>query len=243
MNYDNLKIPDHVGIIVDGNGRWAKKRGLSRSFGHKAGADNLEKLTRYVLSKGIKVLSLYVFSTENFKRSKEEVDYLMDLFTSKFKKDRKKYQKDNIKIIFSGRREPLKKSVLDTMDEMTEMTKNNTGGIVNFCLNYGGHSEIIDACKKINNDAINNKLEIENLDEEIFKKYLYNDLPPMDLLIRTSGEYRISNFMLWQMSYAEFYFTPTYFPDFNKKEFDKAILDYTERDRRFGGINYEKKSD
>lgn len=243
MNYDNLKIPDHVGIIVDGNGRWAKKRGLSRSFGHKAGADNLEKLTRYVLSKGIKVLSLYVFSTENFKRSKEEVDYLMDLFTSKFKKDRKKYQKDNIKIIFSGRREPLKQSVLDTMDEMTKMTKNNTGGIVNFCLNYGGHSEIIDACKKINTDAINNKLEIENLDEETFKKYLYNDLPPMDLLIRTSGEYRISNFMLWQMSYAEFYFTPTYFPDFNKKEFDKAILDYTERDRRFGGINYEKKSD
>ncbi len=242
MNYDNLKIPEHVGIIVDGNGRWAKKRGLSRSLGHKAGADNLEKLSRYVLSKGIKVLSLYVFSTENFKRSKEEVDYLMDLFTNKFKKDRKKYEKDNIKVVFSGRKEPLKQSVLDTMDEMMEMTKNNTGGIVNFCLNYGGHSELIDACKKVSNDVKNNKLEIEDINEQTFSKYLYNDLPPMDLLIRTSGEYRISNFMLWQMSYAEFYFTPTYFPDFNKDEFDKAIIDFTSRDRRFGGINYENKS-
>ena len=243
MNYDSLKIPEHVGIIVDGNGRWAKKRGLSRSLGHKAGADNLEKLSRYVLSKGIKVLSLYVFSTDNFKRSQEEVDYLMDLFTNKFKKDRKKYEKDNIKVVFSGRKEPLKQSVLDTMDEMMEMTKNNTGGIVNFCLNYGGHSELIDACKKVSNDVKNNKLEIEDINEQTFSKYLYNDLPPMDLLIRTSGEYRISNFMLWQMSYAEFYFTPTYFPDFNNHEFDKAMLDYTERDRRFGGINYEKKSD
>lgn len=242
MNYDNLKIPEHVGIIVDGNGRWAKKRGLSRSLGHKAGADNLEKLSRYVLSKGIKVLSLYVFSTENFKRSKEEVDYLMDLFTNKFKKDRKKYEKDNIKVVFSGRKEPLKQSVLDTMDEMMEMTKNNTGGIVNFCLNYGGHSELIDACKKVSNDVKNNKLEIDDINEQIFSKYLYNDLPAMDLLIRTSGEYRISNFMLWQMSYAEFYFTPTYFPDFNKNEFDKAIIDFTNRDRRFGGINYENKS-
>jgi len=242
MNYDNLKIPEHVGIIVDGNGRWAKKRGLSRSLGHKAGADNLEKLSRYVLSKGIKVLSLYVFSTENFKRSKEEVDYLMDLFTNKFKKDRKKYEKDNIKVVFSGRKEPLKQSVLDTMNEMMEMTKNNTGGTVNFCLNYGGHSELIDACKKVSNDVKNNKLEIDDINEQTFSKYLYNDLPPMDLLIRTSGEYRISNFMLWQMSYAEFYFTPTYFPDFNKNEFDKAIMEFTNRDRRFGGINYENKS-
>jgi len=242
MNYDSLKIPEHVGIIVDGNGRWAKKRGLSRSLGHKAGADNLEKLSRYVLSKGIKVLSLYVFSTDNFKRSQEEVDYLMDLFTNKFKKDRKKYEKDNIKVIFSGRKEPLKQSVLDTMDEMMEMTKNNTGGTVNFCLNYGGHSELIDACKKVSSDVKNNKLNIDDINEQTFSKYLYNDLPAMDLLIRTSGEYRISNFMLWQMSYAEFYFTPTYFPDFNKDEFDKVIIDFTSRDRRFGGINYEKKN-
>ena len=242
MNYDSLKIPEHVGIIVDGNGRWAKKRGLSRSLGHKAGADNLEKLSRYVLSKGIKVLSLYVFSTDNFKRSQEEVDYLMDLFTNKFKKDRKKYEKDNIKVVFSGRKEPLKQSVLDTMDEMMEMTKNNTGGTVNFCLNYGGHSELIDACKKVSSDVKNNKLNIDDINEQTFSKYLYNDLPAMDLLIRTSGEYRISNFMLWQMSYAEFYFTPTYFPDFNKDEFDKVIIDFTSRDRRFGGINYEKKN-
>lgn len=242
MDYNDLKIPNHVGIIVDGNGRWAENRKLSRSMGHKAGADNLLKLSRYVISKGIKVLSLYVFSTENFKRSKEEVDFLMNLFTSKFKKDRKKYEKDNIKVVFSGRIEPLPQAVIDTMNEMMEMTKDNTGGIVNFCLNYGGHSEIIDACKKINNDVISQKLDINDLNEDVFNHYLYNDLPPIDLLIRTSGEYRISNFMLWQLSYAEFYFTPTYFPGFSSNDFDQAILDYTKRDRRFGGINYENKN-
>ncbi|MDD2434777.1 MAG: polyprenyl diphosphate synthase [Bacilli bacterium] len=242
MDYNNLKIPDHVGIIVDGNGRWAEARKLSRSIGHKAGAKNLEKLTRYAISKGIKVLSLYVFSTENFKRSKEEVDYLMNLFITTFKKSNKKYAKENIKVVFSGREDRLSSDVIKTMNEMMEMTKNNTGGIVNFCLNYGGHSELIDACKKISQDVNNKVLDIDDLNEEIFPKYLYNDLPPIDLLIRTGGEYRISNFMLWHLSYAEFYFTPTYFPGFGYDEFDQAILDYTKRDRRFGGINYENKN-
>ncbi len=239
MEYKNVKIPNHVAIIVDGNGRWATERGLSRSMGHKAGAENLEKLVCYVLSKKIKFISLYVFSTENFKRSVEEVDYLMNLFINKFKQSVKKYNKKNIKVLFSGREEPLRKEVVDSIKKMEDDTKDNTGGVVNFCLNYGGHSEIIDACKKIKNDK---DIDIDNLNEEMFQKYLYKDLPPVDLMIRTGGEMRISNFMLWQLSYAELYFTKTYFPDFNEKEFDKSIIEYSSRDRRFGGINYETKS-
>lgn len=236
MDYSNVKIPNHVAIIVDGNGRWATDKGLSRSMGHKAGAENLENLVLYVLSKGIKVISLYVFSTENFKRSTEEVNYLMDLFIKKFKSTIKKYDKKNIKVLFSGREKPLNDEVIKSMREMEEKTKNNTGGIVNFCLNYGGHSEIIDAIKKIKAD------NIEDLTEEEFGKYLYNDLPMVDLMIRTGGEMRISNFLLWQLSYAELYFTKVYFPDFNNDEFDKAVIEYSGRDRRFGGINYDKKS-
>ncbi len=238
MSEEILKIPTHVGIIVDGNGRWAKEKGLSRSMGHKAGADNLEKIARYAFECGVKVLSLYVFSSDNFKRSKEEVDYLMNLFTNKFKKDAKIYNKENIKVVFSGRREPLRDDVLKTIDEITETTKNNTKGIINFCLNYGGQFEIIDAVKKMCQESV----DIENLDIETFSHYMYQDLPTIDLLIRTSGEQRLSNFMLWQCSYAEFYFPNTYFPDFNKDEFDLAILKYNKRDRRFGGINYETKS-
>ena len=237
-----MKIPNHVGIIVDGNGRWATKRGKKRSEGHLAGSKNLDSLCQYIFDKGIKVLSLYVFSTENFKRSDEEVNYLMDLFVKKFKNDFKIFNKKDVKIVFSGRREPLRQEILDIIDDITNKTKNNKSGILNFCLNYGSHFEIIDACKKINLDVLNNNLDINKLDENMFKKYLYNDLPDLDLLIRTGGEIRLSNFMLWQAAYSEFYFTDVLFPDFNNIEFDKALLSYNNRDRRFGGINYEKKN-
>ncbi len=236
-----MKIPNHVGIIVDGNGRWATKRGKSRSEGHLAGVKNLDNLCQYIFDKGIKVLSLYVFSTENFKRSAEEVNYLMDLFVKKFKKDFKTFSKQGIRIVFSGRREPLRQEILDIIDEITIKTKDNQKGILNFCINYGSHAEIIDACKKIVNDSNNGKINIDELDEDLFNQYLYNDLPSLDLLIRTGGELRLSNFMLWQAAYAEFYFTNTFFPDFNEKEFDLALDSYNNRDRRFGGINYEKK--
>lgn len=239
---DELKIPNHIGLIVDGNGRWAQARGLKRSEGHKAGADNMDKLFSYMLKRGVRIVSAYVFSTENFKRSKEEVDYLMNMVLLRFKKYIKKFNKENIKILVSGRREGLREDVLKAMDELVESTKNNTKGIVNFCLNYGGHAEIIDATKKIYEDAKNNKLDINTLDEETFSKYLYNELPPIDFMIRTSGENRISNFMLWQNSYAEFYFPKTLFPDFNEEEFEKALIEYNKRDRRFGGIKYENKS-
>lgn len=238
MDYSSLKIPNHVAIIVDGNGRWAKEKGLPRSMGHDAGFKRLKEITSYAFNKGIKVVSVYVFSTENFKRSKEEVDHLMNLFVNGFKKD-KFYLKENIKVVFSGRKEPLRQDVLEAMDKIVSDTENNTKGILNICLNYGSRSEIIDATKKIVNDIENGKLNIDEISEEMYHKYLYQDLPDVDLMIRTSGELRLSNFLLWQNSYAEFYFPKTYFPDFTKEEFDKAIVEYTSRDRRFGSINYK----
>ena len=240
MDYNNLKIPNHLGIIVDGNGRWAKSHGKIRSLGHKAGFERLESIVKYAASKGIKYISLFVFSTENFKRSKDEVDYLMNLFTNNFKKMVKRFNKENMKVVFSGRREPLEDRVYNAMQEMTESTKNNTGTVVNFCLNYGGHAEIIDASKKIAQDVLDGKININDINDELFNHYLYQDLPNMDFLIRTSGEVRVSNFMLWQMAYAEMYFPDTYFPDFDENCFDEAMLAYNKRDRRFGSIDYKK---
>lgn len=237
-----MKVPNHVGIIVDGNGRWAIQKGKKRSEGHLAGSKNLDSLCQYIFDKGVKILSLYVFSTENFKRSDEEVNYLMDLFIKKFKNDFKIFNKKDIKIVFSGRREPLRQEILDIIDDITYKTKDNKSGILNFCLNYGSHAEIIDAVKRINKDVINNKLVIDELNDDIFKNYLYNNLPDVDLLIRTGGEIRLSNFMLWQCAYAELYFTDILFPDFNEAELEKALDSYNRRDRRYGGINYEKKS-
>lgn len=239
MNNTNIKIPNHLGIIVDGNGRWAKERNLPRSKGHDKGFKRLKEITSYGFDKGIKVISVYVFSTENFKRSNEEVNHLMDLFVTGFKKD-KFYLKENIKVIFSGKEDNLRQDVIDAMNTIKEETKNNTKGILNICLNYGGRDEIVTACKKFTEEVINNKTNIDDLNEQNFSKYLYQDLPDIDFMIRTSGEERLSNFMLWQNSYAEFYFPKTYFPDFSKDEFDKALLVYTKRDRRFGNINYNK---
>lgn len=242
MDYSNLEVPKHVGIIMDGNGRWASERGLSRSEGHKAGFKRIKSLSEYILNHGIQILSIFAFSTENFKRSKTEVDYLMQLFTHAFKHEFEYYKNKNIRVIFSGRREPLPKKVWDTMQEIVKLTENNTGGILNICLNYGGQAEIVDACKKIHEDVLHNKMDISKLDENTFQHYLYHDLEPIDFLIRTSGEERISNFMLWQLSYAELYFTKTYFPDFDESAFDASILEYTKRNRKFGGVENDQKS-
>lgn len=232
VDYSKLKIPTHVGIIVDGNGRWAKERGLSRLKGHDAGFDNLRELVKYIHKRGVKYLSLYVFSTENFKRPKEEVDHLMDLFVIMYKRYRDDFAKNNIKVVFSGRDEPLPKKVIKARDELVELTKNNTGGTVNFCMNYGGRAEILDAIKKIAKSGV----DVDSLTEEDVRKYLYQDLPDVDLMIRTSGELRLSNFLLWQNSYAEFYFPKTKFPDFHEADFDQALIEYTSRDRRFGNV-------
>ncbi len=228
---ENVKIPNHVAIILDGNGRWAKERGLKRTDGHKAGYENLLKLSKHVINRGSKYLSVFAFSTENFNRPKEEVDYLMNLFLIGFKKDHGYFNKENIRVVFSGKDKPLSKSVINTMRKLEEETKNNTKGTLNICLNYGGRAEIVDAVNKI---IVSGE---KNITEDKFKKYLYNDFPDIDFMIRTSGELRISNFMLWELSYAELYFPKCYFPDFNEEEYDKALVEYTKRDRRFGGLN------
>ena len=228
---------NHIAIIVDGNGRWAKEKGKKRSEGHKAGAETLKKIILYINKKNIaNYLSLYVFSTENFSRSSEEVNYLMDLFMKWFKKCKEKYQNANIKVLFSSQKALLKPEIVKAINELENATKDNTGLVVNFCLSYGGRQEIVDATRKITTDVLENKLNIDNLNEEIFKKYLYNELPDIDFLIRTSGENRVSNFMLWQISYAEMYFPKVYFPDFTPECLDEAIKEYEKRDRRFGNI-------
>ncbi len=231
----DLIIPTHVGIIVDGNGRWAQQRGLSRSAGHREGFTRLKNICIYAQESGVKYLSLYVFSTENFKRAKLEVDFLMNLFVSMFHTEFQEIMDRGAKIVFSGRREPLPKEVLEAMDEMAEKSKNNTGTVLNFCINYGGQTEILDMTKKIAQEVLEGKLTIDDITLDTLHDHLYQDLPPLDFVIRTSGELRLSNFMLYQASYAEFYFPKTYFPDFTEHDFDAAIVEFNKRNRRFGG--------
>ncbi len=232
----NYKAPNHIAIIMDGNGRWAQKRGLKRTKGHQKGAEVLKKISEYVYDKKVKVLSVFAFSTENWKRDKEEVDYLMDLFLKAFKKNFDVIKQKGVKVIFSGLKEKLNDKVINAMEKMTEETKSNKNGIFNVCLNYGGQDEIVEATKKIAEEVKQGSLDISDINNEVLNKHMFNDLPPIDLLIRTSGEYRVSNFMLWQMAYAEFYFTDVLWPDFDEKELDKAIESFNERDRRFGAV-------
>lgn len=230
------KMPNHVAIIMDGNGRWAQKRGLKRTKGHQKGAEVLKRISEYVYDKKIKVLSVFAFSTENWKRDKEEVDYLMDLFLKAFKDNFDAVKKKGVRVVFSGLKDKLSDKVVKAMEKMSEETKNNNNGVFNICLNYGGQDEIVNASKKISEDVLNGNLSINDINKDSFGKYLFNDLPPIDLLIRTSGEYRISNFMLWQMAYAELYFTDVLWPDFDEKQMDKAIEAFCSRDRRFGVV-------
>lgn len=230
-----MNVPKHVAIIMDGNGRWATNQGKKRSEGHLEGSKTLEKLALHAIDMGVEILSVYAFSTDNFKRDFEEVNYLMNLIVKYFNTKFEKINKKGIKVVVSGRKSNLRPDVLKAIEDIEEKTKNNTKGILNICFNYGGQEEIIDGAIKLAKD-INNGLDITNFKREDFYKYLYHDLPPIDLLIRTGGEQRVSNFMLYQMSYSEFYFTNTYFPDFDKSEFNKALFMYENRDRRFGGI-------
>lgn len=231
-----MNIPNHIGIIMDGNGRWATEKGKKRSEGHKAGGKTLEKLALHAKKLGVKVLSVYAFSTDNFKRSEEEVSFLMDLLIQYFNGKLNRVCEEGIKIVFSGRKEPLRKDVLAAMDNIIERTKDNHECILNICLNYGGQEEIVDASLKIANDINNGLIKEEELTRDKFIKYLYQDLPPIDLLIRTGKEHRLSNFMLYQSFYAEMYFVDTYFPDFLEEDLDFAIDYYNNRDRRFGNV-------
>ncbi len=233
---ENIIIPNHIGIIMDGNGRWAKERGMIRTMGHKRALETLKELCIHMADVGVKYCSLYAFSTENFKRDISEVEFLMNLFITSFEKEFNFLIEKKVKVLFSGRRKPLPDKVLQAMDKIVENTKDNKDLVLNICLNYGSHAEIIDTTKKICEMYKDNKINLDDIDENFIQKNLYQDLPPLDYVIRTSGELRLSNFMMWQASYAEFYFPKVYFPDFNSEEFDKAILEYNKRNRRFGGI-------
>ena len=239
---EELKIPNHVAIILDGNRRWAREHFLPQLEGHRRGFENIRKLAKYIFNKGVKYLSVFAFSTENFKRSAEEVKYLMDMFVNGFRTEFDELHKNNIKVIFSGTKENLREDVISAMNEITEITKNNTKAVFNICLNYGGRKEIVDTTKLIAQEYKDGKISLEDITEDYFSTKLYHDLPPIDLLIRTSGEYRVSNFMLWQLSYAEFYFPKCHWPAFNEHEFDKALIEYNKRDRRLGGNSNEKKN-
>lgn len=239
---EELKIPVHVGIIMDGNGRWAEERGMVRTMGHKTAVKNLKDLCIHMADVGVSYASLYAFSTENFKREAKEVKFLMNLFISSFKKEFDRLKKRGVRVVFSGRRDPLPKDVLEAMDFITEETKDNTDLVLNICLNYGSHAEIVDTVKKICKEYKEGDISLDDVDEDFIQANLYQDLPPLDFVIRTSGELRLSNFMLYQSSYAEFYFPNTYFPDFNNEEFDRAILEYNKRNRRFGGVKNESKN-
>ena len=236
---NNLK---HIAIIMDGNGRWAQKKGMIRSLGHKKGASTLEKLALHINDLKIEYLSVYAFSTDNFKRSKEEVDYLMNLFIEMFNKKFKKLQSKGIKVVFSGDKNGLREDVIKAMDNITKETENNNGSVLNICLNYGSQEEIIRAANRYHDHLINNKISINDINRDNFYKYMDNDLPPIDLLIRTGGEKRLSNFMLYQLTYAEIFFIDTLFPDFTTKKLDKIIDNFYLKDRRFGGISNEKKT-
>jgi len=230
-------IPEHVAIIMDGNGRWAKKRKLPRVAGHHEGMKCVKRITRVADEIGIKVLTLYAFSTENWKRPKSEVDYIMSLpeqFLSTFLPE---LIEKNVRVTAMGYTDELPASTLNALNNAVEKTKNNTGLQLNFALNYGSRAEVLEAVKAVAKDYQEKKLDIDNLTNEVFSSYLMtNNLNDPDLLIRTSGEIRISNFMLWQIAYTELYFTSVFWPDFSEQNLVEAIEEFQNRQRRFGGV-------
>lgn len=226
------ELPTHVGLILDGNRRWAKANGVPALEGHRRGAEVFKDISLSFFDKGIACLSAFVFSTENWQRTEEEVSYLMKLMIKAVEKYLDEFDQKGIKIRISGRREGLSKSVLDSIAKTEEKTKSNNSGTLVLYFNYGGQQEIVDACKQI----INKKVPAEQVDTKLIEQNLYSpELPPLDLLIRTSGEYRTSGFMLWQAAYAELLFIDGYWPDFTLEDLDNSLKEFASRQRRFGG--------
>ncbi len=231
------KIPAHVAIIMDGNGRWAQERGLPRLSGHKAGTENLREVIEACAEFGIKYLTIYAFSTENWNRPEEEIQGLMRIFRTMLDRELNNLHKNGVQLRHIGRLDGIDKKLQQKIQEAIKLTKGNQTLILNVAFNYGGRDEILQAVKNI----VANGENIEDLDDDLFSKYLFTaGSPDPDLIIRTSGEFRISNFLIWQGAYAEWYFTPTYWPDFNKEELYQALLAYNERDRRYGKVKQAK---
>ncbi len=230
------ELPGHIAIIMDGNGRWARKRHLPKIIGHRYGARTVDRITSHCARLGIKALTLYSFSTENWKRPAEEINALMSLLHEYLDKKLTKLNKNNIRLNAIGKLEKLPERVRKKLLEVITKTSKNTGTILTLALNYGGREEIVTACKRLIEKVNSGRLDTNNINESVFAKELYTkDLPDPDLLIRTSGELRVSNFLLWQISYAEFVVTKTLWPDFKVSDLEKAIEEYKERKRRFGG--------
>jgi len=225
--------PRHVAIIMDGNGRWAKRRGLPRLAGHRAGTDNIRPIIEACTEYGVEILTLWAFSTENWTRPLDEVRGLMRLIGQTIDRQLNELHKEGVQLRHSGRLENLSESLRQRVLRAIELTKDNDRIVVNVAFDFGGRADILQAVQHIIADGV----PADQVDEALFARYLWTaGLPDPDLIIRTSGEYRLSNFMLWQGAYAEYYFTPLYWPDFDKEELHKAILAYTQRDRRFGGL-------
>lgn len=233
-NLNLKKIPIHIAFIVDGNRRWAKKNNLPVSEGHRKGLKNVLNITEECLELGIKVLTFYLFSTENWNRAKKEVNFLMRLAESTIEKELENFHSRGIKFNAIGRIDGLPLSLQKQIEKAEILTKNNKRAVLNMALNYGGRLEIVDATKKIVQDALQGIIKVDELNENKFSQYLYSSCSDPDLLIRTSGEIRVSNFLLWQIAYTEFYFTSTYWPDFGKEELHQAIKEYQQRERRIG---------
>jgi undecaprenyl diphosphate synthase len=234
---NRAKLPQHVAVIMDGNGRWAKQRGLPRIEGHRRGATALKEILRYCKDLGVKTLTAYAFSTENWSRPTGEVNFLMSLFERLLQKELKEMEEESVCINFIGDLTPLPTSLQQEMHRSMERTKNNQGVFFNVAINYGSRHEMINACKAIAHKVQQGELSAEAIDDQTISKHLYTSASPdPDLLIRTSGEMRLSNFMLWQLAYTEIYVTDTLWPDFNSQQFDRAIFSYQQRDRRFGKV-------
>jgi len=230
-------IPVHVAIIMDGNGRWAAKRKLPRIAGHRAGSKILKDIVITSIKLGIKYLTVYSFSSENWQRPRNEVNDLMNLFVETLSRELNTLNKNGIKLVLIGKRQSIPPKVFKSFEDAEFKTKNNKKLVLNIALNYGSRKEIVNAAKKIYDAVREGRLKIEKLDENILSDFLYTkNCPDPDLLIRTSGEYRVSNFLLWQIAYTELYFTKTLWPDFDRRKFLKAIYDYQKRDRRFGRL-------
>lgn len=227
---ENVKIPAHVGIIMDGNGRWAEKRGKKRSYGHHAGSDNVERIVECAFNSGVKTLTLYAFSSENWARPKEEVDELMKLLKTYFKKFIGKVVKTGIRLKVIGGRKELSKDLIKVIDSAEEKSAKNDKATLNIALNYGGRQEIVAAVNKLIKNG--EEVTVDSISQNLYTA----ESGEPDLIIRTGGEYRISNFLLYQGAYSELYFTNVLWPDFNEAEFDKAIADFGDRNRRFGKV-------